>query len=597
MKFRSDISFLRALSVIAVLLYHFKFSLFKGGFIGVDIFFVISGYLMSKIVLDGFSSDKFNLIEFYSKRVVRIFPALLVMITFFAVAIFLLIPTLFASYLRSYFPSTLFFSNIYYYLHSGYFDGSSQFNFLLHTWSLSVEWQFYMVYPLILLIFRRMYLTNKRFFLAAFIMLLSISFISMIIHSLIDQSYSFYIFYTRAWEMMFGGLAFLFEDKVKSLSKFKKNIAVLISILTICILITSINAHKIPWPSLLTVVPVIATTLIILFKSDLNFFNYKAVNFIGNISYSLYLWHWPFYVLSIFFNMNLRLRHRIIFILLSIIFAILSYYFVEKRNYKKKTLYVLATSFILFIISYSFSQPDYNDTKTAEKQYNLKGEYFRYDQEIKDYNFKKLSPGKRYILLLGDSHAGMFYQTISEIAKEENYDLIQITADGTYPMINANTPFQGPKEYFNYFYKEYFPKIKNKIELVIINSHYNTYNKNQLERNINFTENYFSKFNTKTLYLGLTPEFPIEYPTYIYIKDKYNILPELDQKFKEIYKSTNFYIKKKLGSKYLDFSEYPVKKQSKEGVPYVYDFHHLTHFGTEEYKFLIKEKIVEIISN
>lgn len=125
MKFRNDISFLRALSVVAVLLYHFKFSFFRGGFIGVDIFFVISGYLMTRIILSGLSDNNFSLSDFYRKRLMRIFPALLAMITFFGILIYFCIPTQWLIYTKQCFASSLFFSNIaFYYWDAGYFRGS-----------------------------------------------------------------------------------------------------------------------------------------------------------------------------------------------------------------------------------------------------------------------------------------------------------------------------------------------------------------------------------------------------------------------------------------------------------------------------------------
>jgi peptidoglycan/LPS O-acetylase OafA/YrhL len=172
LKFRYDISFLRALSVIAVVLYHFNFSFFKGGFVGVDVFFVIYGYLMTKIILSGFDKDNFDVLEFYKKRVVRIFPSLLTMILIFGFVVYGLIPTQFILYLNSAFSSSLFFSNIYYFLYNGYFDQSAHSNFLLHTWSLSVEWQFYMILPLLLLAFKKTYLNSRKRFLLIFMLLL-----------------------------------------------------------------------------------------------------------------------------------------------------------------------------------------------------------------------------------------------------------------------------------------------------------------------------------------------------------------------------------------------------------------------------------------
>ena len=151
MKFRNDIGALRALAVLAVLFFHFKIPYFDGGFSGVDIFFVISGYLMTHIILKGFEDHIFSFRQFYIKRIVRIIPALLFLIIGLAIiGNLILLPNDLQQLGNNSFFSILFISNIDYYIHSGYFDLASQNNILLHTWSLSVEWQFYLLYPVLL---------------------------------------------------------------------------------------------------------------------------------------------------------------------------------------------------------------------------------------------------------------------------------------------------------------------------------------------------------------------------------------------------------------------------------------------------------------
>ncbi|SEW48314.1 Peptidoglycan/LPS O-acetylase OafA/YrhL, contains acyltransferase and SGNH-hydrolase domains [Chryseobacterium wanjuense] len=609
MKFRNDISFLRAISVIAVLLYHYNFSFFKGGFIGVDIFFVISGYLMTRIILTGFSKNNFSILDFYKKRVVRIFPALIVMITFFAVVIYFLLPIQFINYTKLYFSSSLFFSNIYYYLNSGYFDSSSKFNFLLHTWSLSVEWQFYMIYPLILIIFKRFYLQEKRKFNLIFLALIILSITSMLIHNIFSNSYSFYMFYPRAWEMMFGGLAFLFANSFDDKSStFKKNIFY-VSLSVIALFIVFTNEHTVKWPSLITLIPVAFTTQILLLNIDIKLFNNKIVKYVGDISYSLYLWHWPFYVLSLYFALNDRIRYRIIFIILSLIFAIISYHVVEKRNYNNKHRLVLSSTAILFILSFAISKlnanylfnknmanlisatTDYKYSEQAYKQFSLENKHLAHYQTLKDYNFNnlKINNNKKNIILLGDSHAAMFSQTINNIFKNDKYNLIQATADATYPMINSETPYEGPKDFFNFFFEDYFPKNYNKIDLVIISSNYYGYYKDDLIKKIKFTENYFKKYNIPVIYLGQTDNYPTDFPTHFYLKNDYNVesinTPQLQNK---VY-AANKLLLKILGNRYINLLDYKIAKVNKDGTPYIYDQNHLTYYGTEQYRsFIVK---------
>ncbi|WP_312390814.1 acyltransferase family protein [Chryseobacterium sp.] len=607
MKFRNDISFLRAFSVIVVLLYHFKFSFFKGGFTGVDIFFVISGFLMTKIILSKFESGTFEYWEYIQKRVARIIPALLVMIAFFIPVIYFVIPTQFIQYLRSFFSSSLFFSNIYYYLNSGYFDGSSQANFLIHTWSLSVEWQFYMIYPIILMLFRKLYLNNKKRFSVIFIALIAISFITMIIH---NQSYSFYMFYTRAWEMMFGGIVFLFESRAKNIHKKTRNIIFSISLASLFGSIFFINSHTISWPSVYTLIPVIATTLILFLNVDYKIFENKLVRFLGDISYSLYLWHWPFFVISMFFGLNLRMRHRVIFIILSLIFAISSYYLIEKRNYRNSK-YIIFASINCFLVGFgiTFINPNkifndeksklayasslYNKSSIASKQYDFGGRYFSTTNLFSEYDLSnlKIKTNKKYILLLGDSHAGMFSQSLHNIVKNTKYELLQVTADATYPMIDSPTEFEESKKFFNHFFKLEYPKIKDQIVLVIINSNYNGYKLDQLKHKINFSEKFFKK---KAIYLGITPTYPIDYPTYYYIKEKYNIVPTASSAFERHTNETNNILKNKLKERYIDLLSVKINKVP-NGNPYIYDQHHMTYWGTEEYENTIKNTILSNI--
>jgi len=613
MKFRDDITFLRAISVISVLLYHFKFPFFRGGFIGVDIFFVISGYLMTRITLGGFSRGNFNLLEFYKKRVVRIFPALLVMITFVGIAIYILLPTQFIIYLKSYFSSSLFFSNIYYYLNNGYFDQQSQFNFLLHTWSLSVEWQFYMVYPLILLLLKKTYIFKRHTFNVYFLSIIGFSIISMLSHSYYDKSYSFFMFYTRAWEMMIGGLAFIYEDKVKVVKHNTKLIIFTFCILILGVFITSVNEHLVTWPSMITIIPVLLTMLILLLNIEIGLLNNKIIQFIGNISYSLYLWHWPLYVFGLFFNVNEWFRFKVILIGLSFLLAILSYYFIEKKNYNSRYRLILGFTAIVFIISFTISKLDtkylfnnynakmafaaanYKYSSQAYQQYSLGDKHFMYYQKLSDFDLSKLKviSSKKNIILLGDSHAGMFSQTLHNVFPHDEYNLIQATADATYPMLNSKTNYKGPKDYFNHFFKEFFPKNYKQIDLVIINSNYAGYTPEEIITRVNFTENYFKKYNTKVFYLGQTNTFYFDFPTSYYLKNKFKIDHKNNIIAKKKDEEINNLLINKLGNKYIDILDLKIKEVSNYGEPYIYDTGHLSYYGTEQYKkYLIDLKAV-----
>ena len=159
MQFRRDINGLRAIAVVAVVLFHFIPNSLKGGFAGVDVFFVISGFLMTSIIIGKLESNTFSLISFYNARFKRIVPALLVLSTVLLVlGWFVLLNVEYEQLSKHIFSSLMFISNITYWLESGYFEAASHEKLLLHTWSLSVEWQFYLIYPVALILLNKFFL-------------------------------------------------------------------------------------------------------------------------------------------------------------------------------------------------------------------------------------------------------------------------------------------------------------------------------------------------------------------------------------------------------------------------------------------------------
>src|SRR5262245_213493 len=201
LKYRPDIDGLRAVAVLSVLAFHVGLFRMTGGFVGVDVFFVISGYLLSAIVFADVAASRFSVVDFYERRIRRIFPALFAMLiafTFFASVYFL--PTMFVEYSKSLLASTTFASNFYFWRHSGYFD-SPLSNPLLHTWSLAVEEQFYILFPPVLLLIRRFFPYRLR---ASVIVLFILSLAGSIVMVYYDQVNAFYMIYTRAWELLLG---------------------------------------------------------------------------------------------------------------------------------------------------------------------------------------------------------------------------------------------------------------------------------------------------------------------------------------------------------------------------------------------------------
>lgn len=329
MKFRKDINGLRAIAVLSVVLYHFGVPGFGGGFAGVDVFFVISGFLMTGIILTRAENGTFNLAEFYLERARRIIPALAVLcMSVLAFGWFYLIPTDFntlASHVQS---SVLFYSNIDYFHNINYFDSSSKEKWLLHTWSLSVEWQFYIIYPILIMLLRKVVSERNMPFILAFFMLASL--IASCHMVSVNKSSAFYLLYYRAWEMLAGGAIFSISSiiKIKRAREFK--------FLGILLFIGSVMLfnNMSSWPGINAVIPVFGGAIFILGCSS-NFFITDNVVFqyIGKISYSVYLWHWPIFVYINFMGFD-GSAYVISAIVLSFLIGSLSYHLVERPSIK-----------------------------------------------------------------------------------------------------------------------------------------------------------------------------------------------------------------------------------------------------------------------
>jgi Predicted acyltransferases len=212
--FRADINGLRAWAVISVVFYHFSLSGFGGGFVGVDVFFVISGFLMSGIIYNGLNKGEFSLVSFYLARARRIIPALgMLSLVLLIVGWFVLPPADYSKLGRHIASALGFFSNIQFWSEAGYFDTASHEKWLLHTWSLSVEWQFYMLLPLIMAGIWKVR-PDKKLLVLILVALFAGSLYLSATLSVTDSSAAFYLLPMRAWEMLAGGLVFLVANKL-----------------------------------------------------------------------------------------------------------------------------------------------------------------------------------------------------------------------------------------------------------------------------------------------------------------------------------------------------------------------------------------------
>ncbi|MGD8111350.1 acyltransferase family protein [Vibrio sp. TRT 17S01] len=330
MTFRYDINALRAIAVVSVVIFHFFSAYLPGGYVGVDIFFVISGYLMTRIITSKLDEGNFSFASFYAARAKRIIPALAVMcLTVLIVCLFYLTPWDLRKLGKHILVSIGFVSNFTYLKESGYFDVAAQSKWLLHTWSLSVEWQFYLVYPVLLVSIKKA-LPKVSLNLALWCLTIT-SFLLCLyyVHTNPDQAY--YLFHTRAWELLIGGV--IATQKVPQ--AFSRNVQLSLSIVGLIAIVSALFLfdHTTPWPGFGALLPVLGTALVLYGNTNnpnlQSMFDNKVIASLGLWSYSIYLWHWPINVFVKSFTSSTLLLNTL-GVLLSVALGWLSYSTIEQ---------------------------------------------------------------------------------------------------------------------------------------------------------------------------------------------------------------------------------------------------------------------------
>jgi len=414
--YRHDVNALRALAVIAVVLYHMGYSALNGGFIGVDVFFVISGYLMTGIVIRGLELENFSLLDYYKSRARRIAPALsLVCIAALVVGFFIAIPKDYFQLSKHSLSSLLFFSNVTYMMESSYFDASSHDKWLLHTWSLSVEWQFYLAYPIILITSQKLIgLRGTKILVTALTaLLLAVS----IFATSKWPTNSFYLAPTRAWEMLIGGLVYIWAKPSHSFNRAALSFAGAITILASILLLND----SIAWPSLISLVPVLATCAV-LFAGHQDSFIYRnaLVRTIGNQSYSIYLWHWLIIAVAAYFEKQLN---PFFFAAVLAFLSWLSYTWLEEKRPTMKATALWVS--VATILSGTVMATDGAAWRTPEQFQLSASEYhekYYGGSGYKGNGYLSLGSDKGALgaIVIGDSYALQYAQSLDQSGKNRN---------------------------------------------------------------------------------------------------------------------------------------------------------------------------------
>ena len=454
-QYRPDIDGLRAIAVLAVVFFHAEIPGFSGGFVGVDVFFVISGFLITSIILKEIRAGKFSIARFYERRIRRIFPALFPVIAFvLTVGAIIFYSKSFKDLGGSITATTLFVSNIFFWRHSDYFAAAAITKPLLHTWSLAVEEQFYIFFPLLLIAINRY---SKKHYLPWF---LGIWFLSFIISMYSVYSYpipTFYLVPTRAWELLTGSiLALGIIPKIQT--NYLRNI---LSLLGLGLIFYSIGffTEDTIFPGANALFPVLGTSLIVYsgiggIGEICKYLSIKPLVFIGLISYSLYLWHWPLFVFAkylLFRDLNTAEVTGII--LIAFLVSVLSFKFIEqpfrgiqpiiptrKHLFAVAGMMMLVTSSVGLIVDYQNGMPyrfPKAEAATAQALLDMKTDPQWIDYEENMKNISKLNEGKipavigaegavPSFVLWGDSHAKSLVTAVAVSAKRyglSGYDI------------------------------------------------------------------------------------------------------------------------------------------------------------------------------
>jgi peptidoglycan/LPS O-acetylase OafA/YrhL len=437
LKYRPDIDGLRAVAVLSVLVFHLNPAWLPGGYVGVDVFFVISGYLITSIIYGEQNSGQFSLSRFYQRRIARIFPL------FFIV---LAVTLLFASQIYSQqdfssagavaMASALSITNIKMMFQGSYFELSPDAQPLMHFWSLSVEEQFYLFYPFLLLLLNKTGLKKRGVTLCLFT-LFAISLASCLWLTSYRQTWAFFLLPTRAWELLGGGiLAIVFFGRQCNETLVGRIWQYFIGICLLLVAASQLGETS-EFPGYLAAMPVLGTLLLISagHQCPAKFPPYSCfalfpLVWIGKVSYSLYLWHWPVYCFVDYslFGESEKLR-CVLKVIITLLLAVSSYYLLERpsrawlcdEGEKRKAFLGFATLILVFsLVGMKIRQDNYVN---AEVEKVLGG-----GVEFLD------SAGRPNIVLMGDSQGSMYGTLLRDIARQQSLNLNVISDAGGNPM-------------------------------------------------------------------------------------------------------------------------------------------------------------------
>jgi peptidoglycan/LPS O-acetylase OafA/YrhL len=539
LKYRKDIDGLRAIAVLAVVIFHLDFSVISGGFIGVDIFFVISGFLITGIIQRQIQDNRFSFISFYQRRILRILPVFYVVVAVTLVfGALILLPGDLKDFVNSVSSASLHLSNVFFWTQAnGYFSLNTDQLPFLHTWSLSVEEQFYVFWPVSLILLTKLIRKNSLKDIKILFVLILVLLFSLLLSEIAarnEKLYAYYLIHTRAFELLMGGvLVFLPPNK---LARVINNAFAWCGILLISGSLLLLNKSSV-FPGLNAFIPCFGASLLIYTGQQKNLISIalstKFLVAIGLISYSLYLWHWPPIAFANYMHFELSVFQKVVLLLFLFGLSYLSWKYVENpcRNLNIKFRSVLIYFFIspllavlgLTYLVHFFDGIPERFSIEKQKKISFISQPFpdrnNCIDDVSQFEFDRycdygIEPFKADIFLAGDSHANAIIGAVESMAINADKKLFASTSPGAPVLINVDSVnfsqerIRTDLRKSNQTYLDYIKN--NNFEYVVLAARYPQYLQGELEHNNRLlylsTPDRFSKGvkdNTEILEQGL----------------------------------------------------------------------------------------------
>lgn len=467
MTYRPDIDGLRAVAVISVILFHLNSSWLPGGFLGVDIFFVISGYLIGGILFRELSTNTFSLKNFYLRRMRRILPA------FFAVVIFVLVvggqlmvpgSDEWNNTRSSALWSVFFSGNIFSAQNTDYFAPAVEMQPLNHLWSLGVEEQFYFLYPLILLVIMFVVrsaskqgakLNTPVIWVLVLLTVLSFSraFFPMSYHD--TELVAYYLPHLRFGELLIGGiLAVAVSNVTKEISSTRANVVGSLGLLVLVICLTISFPNKTPWfPGFAAAIPCIAAAAVIYSGLGTNwvkkFLSNRAVVFVGKISYSLYLWHWPLLAFAHYcLGRQLTPQVQVTVAVLTVLFSIASYYLIEQPLRHRQWKFA-RTGLVYYVLPCLVVGGLYMQGRRIPQEMKPYVERGSVNVSEKELAYKTVgdSLADNHTLIIGNSHTMQLHDFFDKVGKHEGWSATFSGVSAHFPHLYTDVPTISAEQY------------------------------------------------------------------------------------------------------------------------------------------------------